>query len=216
MVNFIGDIGYNHNGDLKAMKMLMKLGSEAGFKFIKFRISEKLNFDMFDIHEIFDYANELNIKLYSAIDDYGMADYLAPYTDVCEIPLERNNDKDFINYIMKIFPVVIFSVDSLDYDYLENIYYSYAPTIFLFNATEDNCNTKDIRRIKEMNNMFFGFKYNNDDIIPHIVAITNGCHSIERSITLCKNLKGDNHKNSLEPDGYEEFIEKLRFAKSLC
>ena len=216
MVNFIGNIGFNHNADLQAMKMLIKLGGEAGFNYLKFKTCETIDFDMFEIHEIFNYANELNIKLYCSIDNVIRADLISQYTDICEIPLEKNTDKEFINYIRSRFKNIIFSIDNLDFDYLEDLYYSYGPHMFLFNATQKNCNTKSIQKHLLLNNVKFGFKYECDDLIPHIVSLTNGCKFIERSITLCKEEKGDNHKNSLEPHEYSDFIDKLQYANSLC
>lgn len=216
MVNFIGNIGFNHNADLKAMKTLMKLGAEAGFNYLKFNTCDTIDFDMFEIHEIFKYANELNIKLYCSIDNVITADLISQYTDICEIPLEKNTDNELINYIRSRFKNIIFSIDNIEFDYLEDLYYSYGPQMFLFNATENNCNTKSIKKLLLLNNVKFGFKYECNDLIPHIVALTNGCEFIERNITLCKELKGDNHKNSLEPNEYGDFIDKLEYANSLC
>ena len=107
MVNFIGNIGFNHNADLKAMKTLMKLGAEAGFNYLKFNTCDTIDFDMFEIHEIFKYADKLNIKLYCSIDNVITADLISQYTDICEIPLEKNTDNELINYIRSRFKNII-------------------------------------------------------------------------------------------------------------
>jgi sialic acid synthase SpsE len=216
MVNFIGNIGVNHNADLKAIKTLIKLGAEAGFNYLKFNTCDTIDFDMFEIHEIFNYAEELNITLFCSINNVITADIIYQYTDICEIPLEKNTDKEFINYIRSKFKNIIFSIDNIELDYLENLYYSYGPQMFLFNACEKNCNTKSIQKFLLLNNVKFCFKYECENLIPHIVSLTNGCEFIERNITLCKELKGDNHKNSLEPHEYNDFINKLQYANSLC
>lgn len=222
MLNFIADIGNNHSNDIKALKLLLKFARECGFNFAK--IDNDINiqnlFDglnIFDYKEVFDYANNLGINMYFSCNDYDSADLLSSYTNICEIPVEKNKDFNFINYIKNKFEYIIISVDNIDLDEITELFYSHNPHLIIYRPRNklNKLSLSNIRLIKDkIPRLNLGYS-NNVDKLSSYVAITRGINYIERSITLDKNLFGDGHISALEPMEFKKYIGKLRYVNSL-
>lgn len=56
---------------------------------------------------------------------------------------------------------------------------------------------------------------NYNRILPSIVAYSMGAEIIERHITLDKNMKGADHKASLEPNEMEELIKDMKLIDKM-
>ena len=222
MLNFIADIGNNHGNDIRALKLLLKFARECGFKFAK--IDRDINiqnlFDglnIFDYREVFDYANSLGINMYFSCNDYDSADLLSSYTNICEIPVEKSKDNNFIHYIKKKFKYIIISVDNIDLDEITELFYSHDPHLVIYRQRKklNKLSLSNVRQIRDkLPRLNIGYNNNTDDISSY-VAVTKGVNYIERSITLDKNLFGNGHISALEPMEYKKYIEKLRYVKSL-
>ena len=222
MLNFIADIGNNHGNDIRALKLLLKFAQECGFKFAK--IDRDINiqnlFDglnIFDYREVFDYANSLGINMYFSCNDYDSADLLSSYTNICEIPVEKSKDNNFIHYIKKKFKYIIISVDNIDLDEITELFYSHDPHLVIYRQRKklNKLSLSNVRQNRDkLPRLNIGYNNNTDDISSY-VAVTKGVNYIERSITLDKNLFGNGHISALEPMEYKKYIEKLRYVKSL-
>ena len=222
MLNFIADVGNNHGNDIKALKLLLKYAHECGFNYIK--IEKYINIqnlfdglDIFDYREVFTYANNLGINMYFCCNDYDSADLLSSYTNICEIPVGKNNDNNFINYIKNKFEYIIISVDNIDLDEITELFYSHNPHLVIYRPRNNinKLSLTNIRLIKDkIPRLNIGY-CNNTDKLSSYVALTKGINYIERSITLDKNLFGDGHISALEPMEFKKYIGKLRYVKSL-
>lgn len=222
MLNFIADIGNNHSNDIKALKLLLKFARECGFNLAK--IDNDINiqnlFDglnIFDYKEVFDYANNLGINMYFSCNDYDSVDLLSSYTNICEIPVEKNKDNNFIHYIKNKFKYIIISVDNIDLDEITELYYSHDPYLIIYRPRNklNKLSLSNISIIKDkIPRLNLGYS-NNVDKLSSYVAITRGINYIERSITLDKNLFGDGHISALEPMEFKKYIGKLRYVNSL-
>ena len=92
MVQYIANIGFNHNGDVNCMKTILKICKEEGFDLAKFNIKKdtgKFEFDIFELTEIYDYAKNIKFKVYPCCFDIESVNYLCGLTDTCEIPIEK-------------------------------------------------------------------------------------------------------------------------------
>jgi sialic acid synthase SpsE len=223
MLNFIADIGTNHNNDIAALKLLLKFAKGNGFKFAK--IDKEINIEnlfdglnIFDYQEAFDYANSIGINIYFSCNDCDSADLLSMYTNICEISVKKSKDSDFIRYIKTKFKYIIISVNNIDLDEITELFYSHDPHLIIYRQEKNSKNKPNLSYIKQIKNKIprLNIGYNNNiDNISSYVAVTQGINYIERSITLDKNLFGDGHISALEPMEFKKYIKKLRYAKSL-
>ena len=178
MVQYIANIGFNHNGDINGMKTILKLCKEEGFDLAKFNIKKdtgKYEFDIFELTEIFQYADEIKFKVYPCCFDIETVNYLSGLTDTCEIPVEKMNDIYFINYVRSKYEKLIFGINKLDIDYIENLFYSYGPFLSIYYI--GNSNGRNLKNLLILKNKYtklkLGLCSNKLNDISNIVGITN-------------------------------------------
>ena len=58
-----------------------------------------------------------------------------------------------------------------------------------------------------------GFSDHTEDYISSVCAVCKGATIIEKHITLSKNLKGPDHKSSLDPEQFKKFVDPIRTWK---
>ena len=220
MVQYIANIGFNHNGDVDGMKTILKICKEEGFDLAKFNVKKntgKFEFDIFELTEIFQYANKINFKVYPCCFDIESINYLSGLTDTCEIPIEKMHETDFINYVRSKFEKIIFDINNLDIDYIENLFYSHGPFLIMYYT--GNNNGKTLKNLLFLKNKYAKLKVGlctdklND--LSNIVGITNNIDYIQKNITLCRDLNGDNHVYALEPNEYRQFIKKMKEVENI-
>jgi len=225
MLEFIANIG--HISDIKSLKLLLKFAKESGFNFAKidgFSVDEQFN-DLFsdsigmsvvDYEDIFTYADSLGISLYGSCYDYKSVDLFSNYTNICEVPVEKIDDMDFIRYVKNKFRYLILKVDNSDLDLIKDLYYSFGPHLIIYEPIRNLRKLSGINKIRHnLGILHIGFCDNSEDPIPTIVATTQGISYIEKSVTLDRNLFGHRHIYALEPSQFESFIKKVRYASSL-
>ena len=76
----------------------------------------------------------------------------------------------------------------------------------------DNLNLNFLKKLKK-----FGYDVGYSDhslsVITPSIAVALGCKVIEKHFTLSKNLKGPDHKASLEPKEFFEMVKNIRIAE---
>jgi N-acetylneuraminate synthase len=137
MVKIIGEIGINHNGDIKICKDMMLLGKFAGVDYIKIQkrtpvlcvpddqknkekhtpwgkmtyleYKEKIEFNEEQIKELFEYAKEIDVEFFASVWDKPSVDLMAKYTKIGKIPSALINDLDLCSYARSKFELFMIS-----------------------------------------------------------------------------------------------------------
>ena len=137
MVKIIGEIGINHNGDIKICKKMMLLGKFAGLDYIKIQkrtpvlcvpeeqknkekdtpwgkmtyleYKEKIEFNEEQIKELFEYAKEINVEFFASVWDKPSVDLMCKYTNIGKIPSALINDLDLCSYARSKFEIFMIS-----------------------------------------------------------------------------------------------------------
>ena len=218
MLEFIANVGQITN--VKFTKLLLKFAKESGFNFAKFdAISLPNSFDSFimasDYKDVFKYANSLGISLYASCHDYDTVDMTSQHTHICEIPVEKINDREFVRYVSARFQYVIIRMDNCDLNLIEELYYSFGPQLIMFEPVNTKVKLSSLSHIK-LGNLYTGYSDNNDNPIQTIVATTQGISYIEKPVTLDRNLFGNTRTQGvIEPTQFKTFIDKVKYARSL-
>ena len=217
MLEFIANVG--RITDVKSTKLLLKFAKDSGFNFAKFDAISLESFDSLvmssDYRDVFKYANSLGISLYASCYDYDAVDMASQHTYICEIPVEKINDREFIRYVSARFQYVIMRMDSCDLDLIEELYYSFGPHLIMFEPVNTKVKLSSLNHIK-LGNLYTGYSDNNDNPIQIIVAATQGVSYIEKPVTLDRNLFGNtNTQGVIEPTQFKTFIDKVKYARSL-
>ena len=212
MLEFIANVG--QITDVKSTKLLLKFAKDSGFNFAKF---DAISFpDLFvmvsDYRDVFKYANSLGISLYASCYDYDTVDMASQHTYICEIPVKKINDREFVRYVSARFQYVIMRMDNCDLDLIEELYYSFGPHLIMFEPVNTKVKLSSLSHIK-LGNLYTGYSDNNDNPIQTIVAATQGISYIEKPVTLDRNLFGNT--SALEPTQFKTFIDKVKYARSL-
>jgi N,N'-diacetyllegionaminate synthase len=76
-------------------------------------------------------------------------------------------------------------------------------------------NLRAIKTMKKELNCLIGYSDHTEGIIVPIVAVAMGATVIEKHLTLDKNMKGPDHKASLEPNELKEMVNKIRLVEKI-
>ena len=73
----------------------------------------------------------------------------------------------------------------------------------------------EIKYLKEITGLNVGFSDHTEGFESSIVAVIKGASMIEKHVTLDKNLKGPDHKFSLNLDEFSDFVQKIRNTEKI-
>ena len=134
-VKIIGEIGINHNGDLKICKKIIDSAVLAGCDYVKFQkrnpdicvpehqksimkdtpwgemtyldYKYKVEFGKEEYDEIDRYCKEKGIKWFSSVWDSDSVNFMSQYTDITKIPSALITDKELPQYARENFNIII-------------------------------------------------------------------------------------------------------------
>jgi N-acetylneuraminate synthase len=137
MVEIIGEIGINHNGDIDICKKLIMLGKVAGLDYIKIQkrnpdlcvpehqkniirktpwgemtyleYKKRIEFDEEQIRELVEFSKTVGIKFFASVWDKESTDIMAKYCDIGKIGSALINDIDLCLYARNKFKTLIIS-----------------------------------------------------------------------------------------------------------
>ena len=183
MVEFIANIENFDN--VESLKILLKLAYKTGFKYAKLNSNICNNlFVKEDYDNIFLYAQKLGIILYSICYDYNSIDLFCNYTNMCQIPSEKNDDINFIKYVKNKFKHLILELDHCDFDLINNLYYKYGLYMVMYKI-KNNINISELNKIKyNLGNLNIGYYDDNAELTNTIVVVSHGINYIEKNIDL--------------------------------
>lgn len=184
---------------------------------------KKLELSDTDHKELISYCKSKKIKFFStAFDEEGIS-YLSTLNfDMFKIPSGELTNLPYLRAIAKTGLPVILSTGMANLEEIEK-----SINVLISNGTKKNqitvlhCNTeyptpmKDVNlkamlTIKEKLGVAIGYSDHTLGIEVPIAAVAMGAEIIEKHFTLDRNLKGPDHKASLEPNELKEMVNSIR------
>jgi len=244
----IAEAGMNHNGDVSLGKKLIDSALNTGCDAIKFqtflptsRVSSKVKstdfveladgveetmFDMFsrlsmsfsEQKELFDYAKELGVEIFSTPFDFESVDFLESLgVDMYKVASMDLVNLPLIEYIAKTNKPIILSTGMSNLgtieDALEVIAMAGNRNVALLHcnstypAAQEDMNINAINTLKKCFNIPVGLSDHSFGLLVSTVALSIGADIIERHFTLNKSLEGPDHILSSEPDEMKRLVE---------
>lgn len=233
----LAEAGINHDGSVKTAKQLIEKAVKVGADAIKFQIykteefcsKKSTYFDMFKSIEfskkewidIFEYAKKKNIICTASVfgedstnllDDLGSPMFKIASGDLTHHPL--------IRYISKKKKPIILSTGMSDIgeisEALNEIYATGNKNVALLHcvsnypAKYEDVNLSTIKTMKECFKVPVGFSDHSLGTSIPIASVAIGANIIEKHFTLDKNMKGPDHKLSLDPSEFLKMVNNIR------
>lgn len=247
----IAEVSANHNGDIEKAKELIKLAKKSGADAVKiqtytadtmtlnadtedFKIKGGLwdGYTLYNLYEeaytpwewhkeLFDYANELGITIFSTPFDETAVDFLenlnVPAYKVASFEM---TDLLLIEYIAKTGKPIIISSGMSSIDEISdalNVIFKYHRNVVLLHcvssypAEYNEFNLNSISYLKEKFNINVGLSDHSLSNIASITSVALGATVIEKHFIKSRTDKGPDSEFSLEP---EELTELCKLTKA--
>lgn len=207
----------------KAKKAKYQIENDISNDDSQLNMLKKLELSDSDHKELIAYCNLKKISFFStAFDEEGIS-YLSTLNfDMFKIPSGELTNFPYLRAIAKTGLPVILSTGMANLEEIEE-----SINILISNGTKKNqitvlhCNTeyptpmKDVNlkamlTIKENLGVAIGYSDHTLGIEVPIAAVAMGAEIIEKHFTLDRNLKGPDHKASLEPNELKEMVDSIR------
>ena len=252
----IAEAGMNHNGDLKLGKELIDAAITTGCDAIKFqtflpnsRVSSKvksvdfveladgveetmhdmfsrLSMPFFEQKELFNYAKERGIEIFSTPFDFESVDFLESLgVDLYKIASMDLVNLPLIEYVAKTQKPMILSTGMSNLGMIEDSLQVIAkagnPNVALLHcnstypAAAEDMNVDAINTLRKCFNVPVGLSDHSFGLLVSTVALSIGSDIIERHFTLNKTLEGPDHILSSEPDEMKRLVEISRVIKAI-
>lgn len=208
---------------LKAKKAKYQIENDISKDDSQLNMLKKLELSDTDHKELISYCKSKKIKFFStAFDEEGIS-YLSTLNfDMFKIPSGELTNFPYLRAIAKTGLPVILSTGMANLEEIEK-----SINVLISNGTKKNqitvlhCNTeyptpmKDVNlkamlTIKEKLGVAIGYSDHTLGIEVPIAAVAMGAEIIEKHFTLDRNLKGPDHKASLEPNELKEMVNSIR------
>lgn len=248
----IAEIGHNHQGSVEKCKELFVKAKNAGANAVKLQKRdnkklytkkfynsaydninsygktygehrEKLEFGKDQYEELFNFAKELKITLFSTPFDLSSVDFLEQFD--CPFYKVASSDITFIELIKKVAetgkPIIISTgfanFDDIDrvlntIDFKNDVAFLQCSSVYPAEANQINLNVIP-EMIKRYPNNIIGYSGHDSGILIPSAAYLLGARIIEKHFTLSRASKGTDHGMSLEPEGLTKMcngFKKLR------
>jgi sialic acid synthase len=245
----IAEIGHNHQGDLATAKKMFRVAKECGADAVKLQKRdnrslytkaaynkpydnrnsygatygehrEALEFERIEYRELFDYAHDLGITMFSTAFDFASADFLAQFDppafkvasgDLKNIPL--------LTHIAGFRKPIILSTGGATMEDVNRAYDAIMPVneqlailqcTASYPAAFDELNLQVITTFRDrFPNTLIGLSSHDNGIAMAVAAYMLGARIFEKHFTLNHTLKGTDHAFSLEPIGLSKMVRDL-------
>jgi N,N'-diacetyllegionaminate synthase len=193
----------------------------------QYEMIKKLELSKNDFIELKKYAEEKNIMFISTPFDLESVDIL----DDIGVEIFKVGSGDCDNFILlskiiKTQKPVIISTGMADFDEIEiikkfmdqNNYqnkYIFLHCLSSYPAPFNQMNMSCIKTLYKKLNVPIGFSDHTIDDIAGIMSVAYGAVCIEKHITLDNNMEGPDHKASLNPENFKNFVENMRKAEGM-
>lgn len=235
---FIAELGVNHEGDLNVCKSMISEAKKAGADAVKiqtfdpaehylpdtdsYNIFKNCMFNNEEIAELFLFAKEIDIKLFSTCGDHKTIDFIDSFNPFAfKISSGVSNHLKLINYVAKKKRNVLISTGMSDFkeinmlvSYLKKIKCISRTTLMhcvsIYPTVPQFCNIQFIKTLYDTFKIPIGFSDHSLGYKAVEVAVSLGSRMIEKHFTLDKKRNGFDHKISLEPHEFMKMVESIR------
>ena len=179
-------------------------------------------------YDLIRYCKKVNIKFLSSPFDIQSVRFLKKFKlDFIKIPSGEITNLPLLNEIRKSAKKAILSTGMSSLDEVKNAYKILnksplsAKKIFVLHCntnypTENrSVNMSALKVLKKTFGNNIGYSDHTKGNDASLLSIALGAKIIEKHITLDKNLKGPDHKASLNPEQFKNFVKKLRDAEKM-
>ena len=189
----------------------------------QYQMLKQLELSHEDHLELISYCNSKNISFFSTAFDVDGISYLSSLNfDILKIPSGELTNFPYLKAIANTSLPVILSTGMANLEEIEK-----SVNVLISNGTKKNlitvlhCNTeyptpmKDVNlkamlTMKEKLGLSIGYSDHTLGIEVPIAAVAMGAEVIEKHFTLDRNMKGPDHKASLEPHELKEMVKSIR------
>jgi len=213
----------------KAEELLLKNTSKAKYQKINtdnnenfYEMIKKYEFTKEDFQSIVNYCKEKNIIFLSTPFDHSSVQWLEEFNvpaykvgsgDMNNFPLLKlicsKRKPIFISTGMATLKEVKETIEFIRSNNIEEIVLFQCTTDYPTSLEDVNLNVIDTYK-NEFSNLLIGFSDHSLGITASIGAAAKGVKVIEKHFTLDKEMKGPDHKASLDPKELKEWVEQIR------
>jgi N-acetylneuraminate synthase/N,N'-diacetyllegionaminate synthase len=213
----------------KAEELLLKNTSKAKYQKINTDVSEnfyemikRYEFTKEDFQSIVNYCKEKNIIFLSTpfdhssvlwLEEFNVPAYKVGSGDMNNFPLLKlicsKRKPIFISTGMATLKEVKETLEFIRSNNIEEIVLFQCTTDYPTSLEDVNLNVIDTYK-NEFSNLLIGFSDHSLGITASIGAAAKGVKVIEKHFTLDKEMKGPDHKASLDPKELKEWVEQIR------
>jgi len=244
MIPIIAEIGWNHGGDMKLAKEMIKAAADNGATYAKFQtwsvdrlkpgawdedgrrqIYEQAELSKEDHIELIKYCNDVEIYFMSSVFSIQDAELLVELgVDEVKIPSFESRNHELIKYCNKHFTNVFMSVGTstmgeIDYsfDLFDNC------NLFLMHCVSSYPCNPEIANLPRMKSLFElegeGTRIGYSDHIMGVesakVAIGEGAQVIEKHFTTNRDLPGRDNQFAILPEELKDLSDYIRLREKM-
>ena len=234
------DVSKDANADavkfqtFKAEKLVQKNAPKAEYQKVnandettQYDMIKKLELTKEDFIELKKYAESKNIKFISTPFDESSVELLNKIgVDMYKVGSGDCDNLILLSKIIKTGHPVIISTGMADLEEIEiikefmenNNYhgkYIFLHCISSYPAPYEQMNMSCIKTMREKLNIPIGFSDHTISDLAGIMAVSYDAVCIEKHITLDNNMEGPDHKSSLDPDDFKDFVKNIKKAEKM-
>ena len=236
----IAEVGINHNGDMDLAKKSIKIAYEMGATAVKiqtfkasslcaetsqyYKLFKNCEFTESQLIELYDFANNNNIPLFSTVFDEWAVDICSSFNPICfkiasgditHIPLIKYAASKGLPLILSTgasnireVEEAVEAIKSVD----ENIEYYLLHCVSNYPSKPNELNLNAIKTLKQKFNVPIGFSDHTIGSEASIAATVLGATLIEKHFTIDNNLDGPDHKLSSSPKDFKSLVKSIKIA----
>ena len=193
----------------------------------QFSLLKKLQLSKKNLFELKKFAKKINIKFFcSSFSEKDIAFLNKINDDYFKIPSGENNNIFILNKVIKLKKKIIISTGATTLNEINEIYRfiklqihkNIEKKIILMHCiskypTEiENLNLNFLNVMKKKFKTEIGFSDHTKSIDTGQMGSLLGCNVIEKHLTLSNLLQGPDHKSSLNPKDFKNYVKKIRLA----
>lgn len=174
--------------------------------------------------ELINYSKKKKIKFLSTAFEEKSLNLLKKYKlDYIKIPSGEITNYPFLKKISNLKKKVLLSTGMATFKEIKqalSVFRKRKKDIIILHCTSDYpANLKDLNLnfIKKLKKLGYevGYSDHSSSVITPSIAVSLGCKVVEKHFTLSKNLKGPDHKASLEPNELVKMISFIRDTEKM-
>ena len=193
----------------------------------QYQMLKRYELNYFQIKKLINFSKKKKIKfLLSVFDLESLKIFKKLNLDTLKIPSGEINNFELIEKISNLKKKLIISTGMSTYEEINRTFKflkkkNRNQLITLLHCVSSYPTKPQDVYLNTMEDLFkkfktpVGFSDHTDDYISSVCAVCKGATIIEKHITLSKNLKGPDHKSSLDPEQFKKFVDSIRTVEKI-